>query len=90
MSITIDFDSFETLACDRLRNFWGADEFEIEVFQEYVQGYYGCDVDFLQLVDNFHVNNYSQIDEEDKEKYKANADNYSLFYESEGRAAVVY
>jgi len=88
--ISMSFDVFEELAVDRLQTFWDADQFEIEVFTNWLQGLDGCNVDsFKGLVDNFHVNNFSEIEKEDY-KNREEEGYYVYADEEAGRYAMVY
>ena len=88
--VSMSFDDFEELAVDRLQTFWDADEFETEVFTNWLQSFDGCNVDsFKGLVDNFHVNYFSEIEKEDYKKQKEEG-RYVYADEEAGRYAMVY
>lgn len=86
-----DLEGFKKSAFDRLKNYWDADVFELEVFKNYLSGLEDCDcdTDLLQFVDNFHINNFMEIEKEELKEYEEQG----LFVYSNEQAekyAVVY
>ena len=90
--ICIDTKDFIDLACDRLQKVYNVDNFELKVFEKFINDFLdNWDIEnFNKFIDDFHKKGYHCISKAKFEKEKQKCDYFIFSNEDEEQYAMIY